>query len=94
MLVDAQAQKDAAQLQALTLLFQEYKRLSEEKNEEINRVIGSPIANNSGFFDTLLKERDEILRRKYQIFSSLEKTADLTGAVVQQVAQADRPASA
>lgn len=74
---NAQSQKEAAQLQALTLLFQEYKRLSEEKNEEVTRLIGSPHATSSGLYDALLKERDEILCKKYQIFSSLEKTAGL-----------------
>jgi hypothetical protein len=91
---NAQAQKEAAQLQALTLLFQEYKQLSDKKNEEISRVIGSPIASSTGFYDKLLKERNEIIRRKYQIFSSLEKTAGLEGVVAQQVAPADSPASA
>lgn len=88
---NAQAQKDAAQLQALTLLYQEYKLLSESKNDEINRVIGSSIAISSGFYDTLLKERDLILQKKYLIFSSLEKTAGLEGIASQQVKPTSHP---
>jgi len=63
----AQAQREAAQLQALTLLFQEYKQLLEEKHQEITRVAGSSLAHSSGFFDTLRKERDVILGKKYQV---------------------------
>ena len=90
---NAQAQREAAQLQALTLLFQEYKQISEEKSQEINRVAGSPLAISSGFFETLLKERDVILGKEYQICSSLEKTAGLEGVVAKQGIQPDSAAS-
>lgn len=87
----AQAQREAAQLQALTLLFQEYKQLLEEKQQELNRVVRSPLVMSSGFFgtDQLRKERDVILGKKYEIFSSLEKTAGLTGVVAKQGIQPD-----
>jgi hypothetical protein len=73
---NAQAQKDTAQLQALTLLFQEYKQLSEEKNDEINKRIGIV---SSDLSLRLEKERNEIIEKRDQIFSSLAKTAGLSG---------------
>jgi hypothetical protein len=76
---NAQAQDHAAKLNALTVLFAEYKYLAEQKDEEFTRVITAPHTPEASLklMEAVKAERDKILSTKYLIFKQLEEVAGL-----------------
>ncbi|SHG95871.1 hypothetical protein SAMN04488068_1983 [Hydrocarboniphaga daqingensis] len=90
-----EAQELAARLNALTALFVEYRRLSEDKEAEFTRVLSAPttLGANVQLIEAVKRERDGLLIRKQQIFDELEKLSGLVRQAAQQSIQPDEPAS-
>jgi hypothetical protein len=76
---NAKAQGHAAKLNALTVLFAEYKHLEELKEQEYDRAIKAPTipGGSTDLIQAIREELDNILQKKHKIFKELEETAGL-----------------